>query len=271
MASLPGSQPKNKTGKKVTAQKMKTAGATGLLALQEHGLKQVPDGLFLLVNLRMLNMSLNSLQLLPDAISTLTKLKTLRLDGNQLEVLPDLSTLSALTDISAGGNRFRGPDSVKGLPPCLTKLVLRENKLGEVPPAVTNGLPALQMLDLSANEIQAVPPLSAALPALAELILDENAIRALGDEISGLPKLKKLSARSNRIAAVDPFSGQQAISRGVFVESPMESLELEGNLLTKKDFMQMEGVDAFLARREKNKNRNLQGGGMLTLSVCGLD
>lgn len=66
------------------------------------------------------------------------------------------------------------------------------------------------MLDLSANEIQAVPPLSAALPALAELILDENAIRALGDEISGLPKLKKLSARSNRIAAVDPFSGQQA-------------------------------------------------------------
>lgn len=51
----------------------------------------------------------------------------------------------------------------------------------------------------------------------------------------------------------------------------MESLELAGNLLDKKDFMQMEGVDAFLARREKNKNRNLQGGGMLTLSVCGLD
>ena len=38
--------------RKVTAQKMKTAGATGVLALQEHGLKQVPDGLLLLVNLR---------------------------------------------------------------------------------------------------------------------------------------------------------------------------------------------------------------------------
>ncbi|CAN0375783.1 unnamed protein product, partial [Laminaria digitata] len=67
-----------------------------------------------------------------------------------------------------------------------------------------------QVLDLSANEIQAIPPLSVALPALAELILDENAIRALGEEVSGLPKLKKLSARSNRIAAVDPFTGQQA-------------------------------------------------------------
>ena len=54
-----------------------------------------------------------------------------------------------------------------------------------------------------------MPPLSVALPALVELILDENAIRALGDEVGDLPKLKKLSARSNRIAAVDPFSGQQ--------------------------------------------------------------
>lgn len=39
-------------GRKVTAQKMKTAGATGVLALQEHGLKEVPGGLFLLVKLR---------------------------------------------------------------------------------------------------------------------------------------------------------------------------------------------------------------------------
>lgn len=39
-------------GRKVTAQKIKTAGATGVLALQEHGLKEVPEGLFLLVKLR---------------------------------------------------------------------------------------------------------------------------------------------------------------------------------------------------------------------------
>lgn len=31
---------------------MKTAGATGVLALQEHGLKEIPEGLFQLVNLR---------------------------------------------------------------------------------------------------------------------------------------------------------------------------------------------------------------------------
>lgn len=31
---------------------MKTAAATGVLALQEHGLKEIPEGLFSLVKLR---------------------------------------------------------------------------------------------------------------------------------------------------------------------------------------------------------------------------
>lgn len=71
-----------------------------------------------------------------------------------------------------------------------------------------------QVLDLSANQIEGVPPrLAAALPALVELVLDENNLRALGNELSGLPRLKKLSARSNRVAAVDPFSGEQVGGR----------------------------------------------------------
>ncbi len=77
-------------------------------------------------------------------------------------------------------------------------------------------------------------------------------------------------ARSG-LDAVDRGWTFQAISRGLFADSRVESLDLEGNILDKADLMQMEGVDTFLARREKNKNKNLQGGGMLTLSVCGLD
>lgn len=66
------------------------------------------------------------------------------------------------------------------------------------------------MLDLSKNEMEGVTPgLDAALPALVELVLDNNNLRALGDELAGLPKLKKLSAKANRVAAKDPFSGQQ--------------------------------------------------------------
>lgn len=51
----------------------------------------------------------------------------------------------------------------------------------------------------------------------------------------------------------------------------MNSLELAGNVLDKTDLMGMEGVESFLSRREKSKNKSLQGGGMLDLSVCGLD
>lgn len=58
----------------------------------------------------------------------------------------------------------------------------------------------------------ALPALAAALPALTELLLDDNSLRSLGDELVGLSRLKKLSARSNRIAATDPFTGEQVMN-----------------------------------------------------------
>lgn len=67
----------------------------------------------------------------------------------------------------------------------------------------------IQLVDLSGNAIDYVPPLAPVLVALTELNLDGNALRRLGDELLGLPRLKKLSARDNRIAAVDPTTGEQ--------------------------------------------------------------
>lgn len=68
--------------------------------------------------------------------------------GRFLQDLPDLSALSALTDLSAGGNKLRGPEALGALPPSLTKLMLRDNRLGEVPFALLSGLPALQARSL---------------------------------------------------------------------------------------------------------------------------
>lgn len=67
----------------------------------------------------------------------------------------------------------------------------------------------MQVLDLSSNEIEGVPPLAKLVPALRELYLDHNALRGLGNEFVGLPALKKLSAKANRIAAIDPTTGEQ--------------------------------------------------------------
>lgn len=62
-----------------------------------------------------------------------------------VQTLPDLHALSALTDISAGGNRLGVGKALGTLPACLTKLVLKDNNLGEVPSAVLDGLPTLQV------------------------------------------------------------------------------------------------------------------------------
>lgn len=63
----------------------------------------------------------------------------------------------------------------------------------------------------------------------------------------------------------------QSISQALFTVSAVESLELAGNLLEKNELVAMAGVDVFLTRRQKHKNKNLQGGALLELSVCGLD
>ncbi|CAM9613595.1 unnamed protein product, partial [Choristocarpus tenellus] len=216
LATIPGSQPKNKTGRKVTAQKVKTAGATGVLALQEHGLKEIPEDIFQLINLRTLNLASNALKIIPGALCSLTKLKTLRVDNNKLETLPDLSALLALTDLSARGNHLQGANALGPLPPSLIKLGLQGNQLGGFPASLpsrkqnssslntTNSLlvvTTLQVLDLSENGIVFVPALSPCLPLLVELSLDSNSIGSLGGDIAGLRKLKKLSLRRNRIGS----------------------------------------------------------------------
>lgn len=63
----------------------------------------------------------------------------------------------------------------------------------------------------------------------------------------------------------------QAISQKLFANSNVDSLELSGNILDKSELVQMAGVEAFLSRRENNKNKNIQGGALVTLSLCGLD
>lgn len=65
--------------------------------------------------------------------------------------------------------------------------------------------------------------------------------------------------------------GSQAISQRLLSESAVGSLELAGNIIDSAELARMDGFDAFLSRRGKNKSKSLQGGGMLTLSLCGLD
>lgn len=50
-----------------------------------------------------------------------------------------------LTDLSVGSNLLNGVGAFAALPPSLIKLTLRDNRLGGIPLAVLQGLPALQV------------------------------------------------------------------------------------------------------------------------------
>jgi hypothetical protein len=90
---------KPKTGKKIVSQKIRTAQATGLLALSDSKLKKIPSEVFQLTQLRTLDLSNNRIHEIPNEINQLKSLKTLKLQSNQLTNLPDLSALTSLTTV----------------------------------------------------------------------------------------------------------------------------------------------------------------------------
>lgn len=74
-----------------------------------------------------------------------------------------------------------------------------------------------------------------------------------------------------RLKARASLDGNQCIPSSLFIATPLQSLNLEGNSeLTNKIMLSFEGVDEFLARRQKLNQKNLQGGGMVDFSVFGL-
>ncbi|DBA04348.1 TPA: hypothetical protein N0F65_002110 [Lagenidium giganteum] len=258
---------KPKTNKKVQEQKMKTARATGMLALPESKLKRVPSGVLeLAATLRTLDLSQNRLEELPSQINTFTSLKTLKLQSNAIAVLPDMSGLTALTTLVLDSNALQSIPNK--LPPNLTKLSLRGNQLREIPASVL-ALTQLKELDLGQNALTAVPAhFGQALPELVDLTLDDNKLQELPACLASCSKLKVLSARRNQLSGKRQ---PQSISSVILADSAVHIMNLEGNPMTKVEFEAMEGVEAFQHRRTLTKNKEIHGGLSTDTSVCGLE
>lgn len=293
---------KPKTTRGVQQQKLRAARGTGLLALPDCKLRAVPSEVLadadLARQLRSLDLSRNRIDELPAAMGQLTALRTLKLASNALTSLPDLSALTALTTVRLGlcASALASSHLVIGsltplaslfivqlvldgnaiaslphaLPPNLTKLSLRGNRLQQVPPAVL-ALSRLQELDLAGNAIATLPDGVARLSELQELTIDENALADLPAALAKCGKLKVLSARANRLAGKQTKEQPQAIALELLRDSGVHVMNLEGNPLTKADLEAMDGFDAFLHRRTQLKHKEIHGGLQSDLSVCGLD
>ncbi|KAE9051641.1 hypothetical protein PR003_g630 [Phytophthora rubi] len=260
---------KPKTGRSVQQQKLKSAKATGVLALPNSKLKKLPEELLELSALRTLDLSANKLSELPPQLNALKTLKTLKVPSNVLTTLPDLSGLEALTTLVLDSNTLE--DIPNALPPNLTKLSIKGNKLRAVPRTVLE-LAQLQELDLSDNALETLPSNLGEMQELQELNVDGNKLTELPAALARCTKLKVLSARRNSLVGRSAGAKVQSIAAELLGEgSAVQVMNLEGNPMTKEDLQGMDGFDAFLTRRMKLKNKEIHGGLNSDLSLCGLE
>ncbi len=238
-------------------------------------------------NMKALDLSKNSLTILSPKIVVLVNLKSLNLEQNQLPAgsLMPIAKLSKLQNLSVGKNLLgkhiakESQSSTDPFPPDLPQglkqLKVNDNFLSNVPRAILSvNLLKMEKLDLSSNQLAAIPVEISNLVALTELNLDNNVIVGLPDEIGTLKKLKVLSLRGNCISVHTTIwsdKNPQPLPKSLFEDTPVIDLNLHGNPMTSTQLNSMEGYDIFLERRRKVKTSTLLGGGLTNMDVCGLE
>lgn len=239
----------------------------GVLNISAQGLKHKSSVWKRLSDkLKSLDISRNALCTLPVEVTHLPKLKTLIISKCNLSSLPDTTPLISLTSLNASANVLHN-DGLEQLPTSLVKMDFSFNMLVSFPMEFIN-LPLLTELNLSNNAIVVLDGIGQ-LISLVWLVLDGNEISFIPHEIGNLAKLKRISLKDNSIAK--KIDDQQSISAELFTHTCAEEISLAGNMLKQDDVLAYDGVEEFVNRRKKNKDKLLQGGGLLDLSLFGLD
>jgi Leucine-rich repeat (LRR) protein len=175
-----------------------------------------------------------------------------------------------------GEKKLVGPP-LPSLSSSLKMIKLDHNHLPSIPKSIyAPELTKLEKIDLSNNQINEIPKefcenLSS---SLTELNLDHNLIASLPRAIGLLVKLKSLSLESNKIVVLSTSFDQrnpQPLPEELFVSTPLIDLNLKGNRMTNGQLNEFEGFDAFLERRQKLKSKNIHGGALTDLGMCGLE
>ncbi|KAI0477128.1 L domain-like protein [Xylariaceae sp. FL0804] len=222
------------------------------------------DGLVALENLEILDLHGNNLSALPSGIDQMKRLRILNLDENTFEMLP-----------------FR---SLSKLP--LTELLVRKNRLGgALIESGVEGLPQLQLLDCSSNQLEYLvsPAISwpLSMPSLHQLTVSMNRLKALPD-MSSWSSILTVNADDNSITAFpEGFLSRETLRHAGFSSNDirvipaeiarmdnLSMLRITGNPLRDKKFTSLttdELKDALAARlapplHEGGELQQTQGG-----------
>ncbi|CAK8720699.1 hypothetical protein GKODMF_12285 [Candidatus Electrothrix gigas] len=170
-----------------------------VLNLRKKGLTSLPNDLFRMPELVILDISGNQLTSLPSQISQLKGLQRLNLSENPLTSLPDkLFQLKNLKALGLGAMNLTALPRKIGELQTLIHLYLHLNKLAGLPPEIGK-LANLQELNLWNNPLAVLPREIKGLKKLRYLCLNNNNLANLPPEIGELTNLEKLSLNDNRL------------------------------------------------------------------------
>jgi len=183
---------------------------------------------------------------------------------NEFQVFDKLTTLNLEhNDIEEG--------VISGFHPVLVKLNLSYNHMKIFPVSLTN-LVNLQELSLNSNRLTDITGIEC-LVSIVSLELDDNLLTELIIDWKQLSQLKFLSVKNNKLTKRSTSNPEvQSISSDLFLSTNIDRLDLHGNVgLSKSDVLNMNGIDTFMERRRKSKEKSFKGGAMTEHSLLGLE
>ncbi|XP_044341176.1 receptor-like protein kinase 5 [Triticum aestivum] len=166
----------------------------------------IPAGLARCATLN--NLLLDNNQLsgeVPETLWTQTQLEYVRLRNNQLSGSLPVNMFSSLSNLHIENNQFSG--NIPAVAVELHKFTAGNNNFsGEMPPSLGSGMPLLQAMNLSGNQLSGgIPRSIAKLGSLTQLDLSRNQLAGeIPAELGAMRVLNALDLSSNRLSGDIP-------------------------------------------------------------------
>ncbi|MCU0542560.1 MAG: leucine-rich repeat protein [Oscillatoriaceae cyanobacterium Prado104] len=188
---------------------------------------KMPEVLLEMQQLESLNLTSIGLTEIPEAINQLFNLTQLVFQDNQINQIPDalaklceaLAQLSYLTKLDLRYNQIAQISDKIGRLSNLKQLDLGYNQIAEIPEFLGK-LSNLTQLDLGGNQIEEIPEVLGELSNLTQLDLGGNQIEEIPEVLGELSDLTQLNLGYNQIAEIPEFLGKL---------SNLTQLDLGGN------------------------------------------
>lgn len=223
------------------------------------------------LKLRSIDISKNPLKVLPSQLSLMINLKSLNASHSEIQrITCDMTPLEKLHQVDLSHNDL-DVDSLNPLSLSIQKLNLSSNHFVKVPVALF-ALSSLTELDLSNNRIESTEGLGSII-SLVFLNLDNNQICEVTVDMCNLIHLQKISLAHNLIRKYTinyDNNYEQSIPEAFFSNLSVDTINLTGNPLTNAEVNEFKGVDSFLKRNQKQREKAALGGALSNFNVFGL-